>query len=98
MSRSRSGGEKKRQQKTTVILTPLKNLATGKECSDYKQAANKAMNGSRERNGVKRPDRIAGKSGHCAALRSRLPLLLANLLSAWDYKLFRSLACALLRT
>ncbi|MCL2306205.1 MAG: hypothetical protein FWC43_12750, partial [Planctomycetaceae bacterium] len=30
-----------------------------------------AMNGSRERNGVKRPDRIAGKSGHCAALRSR---------------------------
>jgi len=24
------------------------------------------MNGSRERNGVKRPDQIAGKSGHCA--------------------------------
>jgi len=38
------------------------------------------MNGSRERNGVKRPDRIAGKSGHCAALRSRLPLLSVNLL------------------
>jgi len=45
------------------------------------QAAKLAMNGRRERNGVKRPDRIAGKSSHCAALRSRLQLLLVNLLS-----------------